>query len=64
MAWVFAHNGEDYDGEVHVLFNKTYSGATHTTESRLLIEVPKAKPVAPSQPPRRTKSVSKQSKSK
>jgi hypothetical protein len=62
MAWVFAHSGEDYQGEVHVLFNKTYSGATHTTESRLLIEVPDAKPATPSKPPRRTKRVSKRTK--
>lgn len=62
MAWVFAHSGEDYEGEVHHFFNKPYSGATRTTESRLLIEVPDAKPAAPSQPPRRTKRVSKRTK--
>lgn len=47
MAWVIASSGEDYVGEVHELFGKTYSGATRTPESRRLIEVPDA-PTKPS----------------
>lgn len=51
MAWVFANDGQPYDGETHELLGKTYSGATRTSESRRLEYVAEApKPAAPSKP--------------
>lgn len=55
MAWVKASTGEDYDGPVHELFGKVYSGETHTTESVKLIEVPKHTPSSKPAPRTRKK---------
>lgn len=49
MAWIFSNSGEEYVGETHELFGKTYSGATRTPESRRL-EFVKDKPVLSSKP--------------
>ena len=52
MSWVFASDGQPYDGETHEFRGVTYSGATRTRESRRLVEAADAPKPDPSPEPK------------
>lgn len=44
MAWYTANDNNIYTGPTHTLGGSNYSGATHTSDSRRLVEGPDPKP--------------------